>query len=121
MAVFCCADRLNCYFNSGLTENLAGKIIPADITTFVTGIIDTISLTFYEIGQQAHQVCCVSGGTDLIVDYPQDIVRFCNAKHCLDKVGSGTKDPGNTDDEIVFEKRTYRFFWRPGQQFLLSQ
>ena len=55
----------------GLTEDFNRKIIPANISALVRGMIITIFLCLDHIGQKTCQVIGVGWGADLIVDNRQ--------------------------------------------------
>ena len=80
-AVFFCGHRcygyLFVFFVAGfygLAEDFFGEIIPADIASFVGGMIVAVFLCFDHIYQKHGQIQSVSRRADLIADYPELIV-----------------------------------------------
>ena len=86
--------------HTSLTEDLAGKVIPA-AKSLIGRMVPTIFVTSesYQPGR-LRQIVGVSRGTDLIIHNADCPALFANAQHGLDEVlAVHAKYPRDTDDE----------------------
>lgn len=94
-----------------LTENLAGKFVPADIAALIGGVVIAVLLRFQHIHQQPGQVGGVGRRAHLIVDHPDGVVFFAETQHGFDKVLPVPSEyPSGTDNEILVQRIAHRQF-----------
>ena len=88
----------------GLLVDFAGKVVPANKSAFVGGVVVAVLFSFVHVHEQARKVQRVGGRADLVVHHAHGIVSFAHVQHGLDKIlAVQAEHPSDSHNKVLAE------------------